>query len=389
MKRLLAGLALLVSLAALSLFLGLGEAADHRDGPFFGPPGTTSANGRADINDVYAFQSPATPANTVLAVTISPFAGVLTPTTFDQGLFLDLHVDNNGDAVEDFTLRVNFGAPDAAGSQEVVLRSIPSSKFPPTGILARGKTNTNISVAGGGMFRAGYHDDPFFFDSPAFSALISGQNPPPPPGGIRNPGINAFGPNVNTLAIILEVPSTRLTSANSDIIGVWATTQRNGVQVDRMGRPAINTALIPPVPRNNLTRGDRRTAFNAGQPRNDVRDFKADMLSILKGFYGKDDATANAFTGLLLPDILMFQVGNPNGFGTFIGPGGSILGNGRRLRDAVIHTELNLLTGGAITTDNVNDDNGTRITDGQMGTVAAFPYFGPPNNPSGNPANFH
>ncbi|HMC90742.1 MAG TPA: hypothetical protein VKI17_14390, partial [Gemmataceae bacterium] len=112
------------------------------------------------------------------------------------------------------------------------------------------------------------------------------------------------------------------------------------------------------------------------------------MLSILKGFYGKDDATANVFTSLLLPDILMFQVGNPNGFGTFIGPGGSILGNGRRLRDAVIHTELSLLTGGAITTDNVDDDNGTRITDGQMGTVAAFPYIGAPNNPPGNPANF-
>ena len=46
------------------------------------------------------------------------------------------------------------------------------------------------------------------------------------------------------------------------------------------------------------------------------------------------------------------------------------------MRDAVIHTELSLLTGGAITTDNVDDDNGTRITDGQMGTVAAFPYIG-------------
>src|SRR6266404_4396335 len=81
MKRLLAGLALLAALAALSVFMGLGEAADHRDGPIFGPPGTTSANGRADINDVYVFQSPANGANTVLILDVSPFPGVLTPTT--------------------------------------------------------------------------------------------------------------------------------------------------------------------------------------------------------------------------------------------------------------------------------------------------------------------
>jgi hypothetical protein len=112
------------------------------------------------------------------------------------------------------------------------------------------------------------------------------------------------------------------------------------------------------------------------------------MISVFKGFYGRDANTAQALTGLLLPDMVMFQVGNPNGFGTFIGPGGSILGNGRRLRDDVIDFELSVLTGGGITTDNVADDNGTRITDGQMGTVAAFPYIGAPNSPPGNPANF-
>src|SRR5437899_1155212 len=118
MKRLLAGAGLMVALAALSLFMALSEASDHRDGPIFGPPGTTSANGRADINDIYLFQSPVNSANTVMAMTVSPFAGVLTPTTFEQGLFFDLKVDNHDDAVEDFTLRVTFGAPNAAGSQE-------------------------------------------------------------------------------------------------------------------------------------------------------------------------------------------------------------------------------------------------------------------------------
>ena len=34
----------------------------------------------------------------------------------------------------------------------------------------------------------------------------------------------------------------------------------NGVQLDRMARPAINATLIPPVPRNDLSRGERRNA---------------------------------------------------------------------------------------------------------------------------------
>lgn len=41
--------------------------------------------------------------------------------------------------------------------------------------------------------------------------------------------------------------------------------------------------------------------------------------------------------------------------------------------------ELALLTNGTpnpITTDNVADDNGSRITDGTNGTTAAFPYLG-------------
>jgi hypothetical protein len=89
---------------------------------------------------------------------------------------------------------------------------------------------------------------------------------------------------------------------------------------------------------------------------------------------------------VLLPDILVFELGNGNGFGTPVGPAGGplgkqFLGNGRRLRDAVIHAEVGLLTNNAVTTDNVDDDNGTKITDGNNGTTAAFPYIGPPNSP--------
>ena len=72
----------------------------------------------------------------------------------------------------------------------------------------------------------------------------------------------------------------------------------------------------------------------------------------------------------LLPDVNTYNTSMATGFP-----------NGRGLRDDVIDVALGLLTNGGITTDNVPDDNGTRITDGQMGTTAAFPYLGPPNIP--------
>jgi hypothetical protein len=84
-------------------------------------------------------------------------------------------------------------------------------------------------------------------------------------------------------------------------------------------------------------------------------------------------------------------VGNTAGYGTFIGPGNQYLGNGRKLGDPVVNTTLAVLTGGAITTDNVGDDNGFRITDGSIEPVSgkaraiAFPYIGAANFPLNGP----
>jgi hypothetical protein len=380
-------------------------AADHRDGPVFGPPGITITNSRRDINDVYLFRSPANASNTVFVVTLSPFAGVTTPGTFDTALVLDIRVDSNGNGIENLTFRTTFGPPDANGIQDVTVRALPSGKFPPTGIVARGKTGTNIPIAGGGMFRAAIQDDPFFFDAVGFNQLLNGGPFPRPVGTAAN----FFGPAVNTLAIVLEIPSTRLqgpASNPNNLIAVWATSTINNVQIDRMGRPAINTALIPPVPRGSnfpigqggQNRQDRRNAFNAGLPRNDRRDFRSDMGSVLTAFYGRNAADTAFLTSALLPDVLLFQLGNPGGFGTLVGPGpgiftgpfagGQVLGNGRQFRDDVIDIEVNLLTNGAFPGDNVGDDNGLKVTDGSVDPVSmqtrpiAFPYIGAPNNPA-------
>ena len=55
------------------------RAADHRDGPIFGPPGITVSNSRRDINDIYVFRSPSNANNTVLIMESAPFQFGHTP----------------------------------------------------------------------------------------------------------------------------------------------------------------------------------------------------------------------------------------------------------------------------------------------------------------------
>jgi hypothetical protein len=373
-------LILLIGIPAAVL---LAPAADHRDGPIFP---NSAVNGFQDINDMFIFQAPGNNNNTVMIMDVQPFPGNLTPATFDPRMTFDLKIDNNGDALEDITFRVTFGPPNANGAQPVTVRALPSSRFPPTGIVARGMTGQNIPIAGGGMFRAAVHDDPFFFDAGQFSTFVAaGQGSPVRPVGQAH---NFFGPNVNTLSMILELPTARIrTSANAPNVGLWGVALFNGAQVDRMGRPAINTALIPPVPRNNLSLGERRNAFNAGHPRNDRRDFRNNMISVLQSVFGRTAAESAGLADFLLPDILTF---NTNTAFTTDQNDANGFPNGRRLRDDVIDFEFNLLTNGGIPSDNVPDDNLDRITDGtrrpdQTLRPIAFPYIGAANVPLNGP----
>jgi hypothetical protein len=279
----------------------------------------------------------------------------------------------------------------------VTLTGIAPSNPLVNGVLAQGKTGQNLSIPGGGMFRSAIQDDPFFFDAGAFNRTIAAGDLtkfPRPVGQARD----FYGPNANTFAIVIEVPSARLTPTPNGVIGVWATISRNGTQLSRMGRPLIDAALIPPVPRNDLSHGDLQAAFEAGQPSTDRANFKAAMVSVLRNpkFYWEavgnlTAADADTFANLLLPDMLAFQVGNTAGYGNFIGPGNQYLGNGRKLTDAVVHTTLAILTKGVITSDNVDDDNGFRITDGSFVPVLgknrsiAFPYIGAANLPLNGP----
>ena len=392
-SRLLLGTA--VAACALALTAGAAQA-DFRDGTIFPD---TATSGRLDVGPLFVFRSPANANNTVLAMTVSPFTGVLTPATFVKGARYDIAIDGTGDLVADMVLRTTFGPPSANdGSQPVLARCLPKPRCRRY-VLARGRTGQNIPLPGGGMFRAGNQDNPEFFDQAAWDTLAAtGSGFPRSPGNAHD----FYGPNANSLAIVFELPSARIPVGSSNpnkILGVWARSIADGGPRDREGRPFVNTGMIPKTPRTS-PRPDRRDAFNVALPQNDVSAFAADMLFVLtdpSGFYKRTMADGGFLVNAFLPDALMFQIGNTNGFGTTIGPGpgfftgpfpgGQVLGNGRRFPDDVHDITLNFLTNGAIPSDNRGDDNGLRVTDGSVDPVSgitraiAFPYIGL-NNPA-------
>jgi hypothetical protein len=322
--------ALFVSLAVAAL---PSDAADHLDAD------QVKKDGRTDINDVYLYESPTDPSMAVLTVTVNPAAGMISGTTFSKDAWYQINVDTDGDALADRRFFVSFGAPGSGGKQSVAVWGPKADGS--SGYLGQGTTGGTFSLSNGGKAEAGLYDDPFFFDLAAFR---NGLQFCAGPGGTGTD----FFLGLNVSAITLEVPKATL---GSGMIGVWANTRVKSTYeaIDRMGRPAINTVFINSA---------RKDLFNQVDPHVDQLLFRSDVVSTLTSL-GNSTSTANDLADVLLPDILTFDLGNSDGFL-----------NGRKLADDVIDAELGLISGGAITTDCVDNDSTFRAT---------FPYLGTAN----------
>jgi hypothetical protein len=310
---------LMFGLAAAAF--GSAHASDHLDAP------SLSGNGQVDINDLYAFQNPNNPDNSVLILTVNPGAGAFSPTDFGTDVAYQIQVDNTGDAVADITYEATFAGSGAAQTINLTRNGVAQ---------AAGATGTTLPTASSGRVSTGVFDDPFFFD-------LNGFN-----NGFAFTGDDFFE-GLNVSAIVLEVPNTDLNGADSNI-GVWGRTVQGGSQVDRVGRPAINTALIGSDATKEL--------FNIGAPADDFDDFGGEVNANIAAL--SDQANADALTPILLPDVLTFDTANSAGFL-----------NGRGLADDVIDAELNLLSAGAVTGDLVDAN--------AEGFLNVFPFLAPAN----------
>jgi hypothetical protein len=328
------GAAALAAAGALALAVLPSSASDHLDAPL------VKKDGRTDINDVYVFESPQNPANAVLALTVNPGAGVISGTSFDPKATYSFDIDTDADAIPDKSVALRFGPVEGNGRQRVTLTG--------PGVDARGYVGDDVVIetdhgkhGSVGLLRAGVFDDPFFFDLGAFRNGLAFC-----PNGVGTD----FFLGLNTSAIIVEVPKTVLTGASSKISVEGRTRDKNGAQIDRFGRPAINTVF-------NHTDADKN-AFNAGQPVDDQANFRSNVVSTLLAL-GNNQATADALADFLLPDVMTVDLSQP-----------TVFPNGRGLADDVIDTELGLISGGAVPSDCVPNDSALRTS---------FPYFGTAN----------
>ena len=345
-------------------------AADHLDAPGLTPPG---GDVRLDLTDIYAFRTAA--GRTALVLNVNGFSKPGEQATFATGVpsvaatrrvSYNLRVDNNGDAREDVVLGVTFGNPNKQGVQKLQVRR--NGK-----LVLTGKTSAfgRVAVNKGKGIRAfaGMRDDPFFFDLQGFLNILSSE-----PGksflGCTGSRPDAFA-NSNVSSIVLELAPSMLTRKGSSNIGVWATTNQAGAQIDRMGRPAIATVFIPNNPFEPAgSEPSLKNTFNHGVPSNDQAQFRGEIVDTLKTLYSLNDgagdnpaddaAKIDQLADVILPDILTFDTASSQGFL-----------NGRRPADDVIDAELPLVTEGAVKTDCVGAND--------VSFPSGFPYLAGPH----------
>ena len=294
-----------------------GQASSHREAPY------TLTDPMADNTDVYAFVSPDDATKVTLISNFIPFqipdqGPNFYP--FDPNVVYAIHVDNNGDAVEDITFEWRFTTeirntntflyntgvvttlddPDLNVRQFYSLTRIDGPRrtgtrrelsgrlpVPPPNIGPRSTPNygalggSTQQLSGDMRVFAGQRDEGFFLDLGIFDLLGIGS------GAVVR---STDGFNVSSLAI--QVPKATLSRSNAApsgltdpnaIIGVWSTASRfttrtltpgganqgiansgqSGalVQVSRLGMPLVNEVVI------DLARKD---AFNGLEPTGDA-----------------------------------------------------------------------------------------------------------------------
>lgn len=344
--------ATLLATAAFAGTLGPVHAADHRDAPGI------DEDVRADLNDVYAFVNPNN-GNVVLAMTVNPFIVPGAPGVgFSPNVLYQFKIDNTGDAVEDMVVQARFtDIPNQIATVSVQRADPPRSRRPTLGdqapvvpaVTVTGPANGTVFSSNGLRVFGGVRDDPFFFDLVFVFRFLGIQ-----PGGplTRAPGIDFFA-GINISAFEVELPPALLRGSTGNTIRVWGTTSRDGVQVDRMGLPAINTVLIPFALKDD---------FNHGVPSADRRVFRSTALATLIAVNG-NSSYSNQLVDALLPDVLTLDMTSTAGFL-----------NGRRPQDDVIDGVLRLASNQAVQGDGVNAND--------VAFLADFPFLAPPHQPT-------
>ena len=388
----------LLCAAGLCGSIGVVRAADHGDAP------NVAGDQAADLADLYFFLDPNDNTQAVLIMTVRGFivpGEAVNFAIFDPKLRYRIAIQNSGGPKADAEFNIRFSPrvadPGPTGKEILQVPRAQTARI----TLPNGNTFTapvlNPSLgssppaqavttdpASGVKFFAGEVDDPFFFDIPGFSRFVGSVRSGSPDPTLLTRGRDTFA-GYNILAIALRVPVS-LIKGHGNVIGAEALTLRNTqvitkvkkqkgklkksnvlVTVDRLGNPAVNVALVP---------FNRKNEYNAADPQDDARGrFAGDIVATLTAL-GTNSTNIGILASVAVThgDFLRLNVAVAN-----TGTGGgdnaaAAFPNGRRLKDDVIDTLLNIITNGAITTgDNVNANDLT------LGDT--FPFLAPTQQP--------
>jgi hypothetical protein len=372
--------AVAIGLPALSLTPV--RAADHGDAP------TVDQDSGADLADAFIFLDPNDNSKVVLGMTVHGFivpgeAGNFG--TFDPNVQYVFEVENTDDATPDKTITVRFSEKTSSTSAQMASVNFDGKKFqaPSTAVTLASKANPPVitTSASGVAFFAGLVDDPFFFDIPGFNRFVASVLAGAPNPALLQRGRDTFA-GYNVLAIALSIPvseirgtantlglviRTKRKTQTSNVAEGGTETKGEFLNVDRMGNPAVNVALIPFA---------KKDAYNVSTTQEDAAGkFAPDIIATLKAL-GTSDANIGVLAGVAVAkgDFVRLNLSIANsgsGGGDNAGAG---FPNGRRLKDDTVDTLLTVITNGAITTgDNVNaSDRKPRNK---------FPFFAKPHQP--------
>jgi hypothetical protein len=449
---------ILFALAISAVALGVvgtskpADASSHREAPFI------SGDPLADATDLYAFRSPDRPNSvTLIANYIPAEVAAAGPNFYRFGgdVLYEINVDNDADARDDLSFQFRFqnrtnngntflyntgpitSLNDQNLNQEqfysvsmlkgmdheeslregkVIAKNLqvaPANVGPvsyPEGY--RKVANQAIYDIGDGVkVFAGPRDDPFFADLGGIFDLLQ---------GIKGEDYLA-DLNVHTVAI--QVPIDKLTTGDSNIIGVRTTSYRQSmsvlrpigqpgsqnnnpssssgpwVQLSRLDMPLVNELVIPLKDKNR---------WNGSEPRFDSQFAKyvldPEPARLIESILGVDvpnpprnDLSTIFLTGI--PDLnkpagvkpssqlrlntAIQPSDNPNRLGVLRGDNAGFP-NGRRPADDVVDIELQALAGGTPLTPGFNKAPNNQLGDGvdanDVPLRNSFPYLADPQD---------
>jgi hypothetical protein len=329
---------------------------------------TAREDPRINVCDFYLFRG--RPGFAVMAMTVNPNAGQAAPDTFrDEGLYA-FRFDLNGDAREELSFKVRFGAvshsngDDHAHIQSFEVRRASGSSAMSGAdgeLIAAGETGRVVEATSGVKAFAGLAPDLFAGDAMALGEFRTaffdkGEFHPQAFQNRKN-----FFAGRNVTAIVLEVPTSLL---GNGLVHGWATASLHGhapeVQVSRWGLPLITNIFMPdPAMRED---------FNRAAPAEDISRFAAPIADVatkltrLAGSAADPAGYGQMLAQRICPVTLPYELDTPASFTV------DRL-NGRGLADDVMDVILTLATNTTLS-DGVAPDR-SRIRD-------EFPYFGEP-----------